>query len=46
MIHEIRTYDLKPRSTEEFGRRTAEKLPYRLGLSSLYRKIEELDIDT
>ena len=35
MIHEIRTYDLKPRSTEEFGRRTAACLPYRLELSSL-----------
>ena len=35
MIYEIRTYDLKPRSTEEFGRRTAERLPYRLGFSSL-----------
>ena len=35
MTHEIRTYDLKPGNTEEFGRRTAEKLPYRLGFSSL-----------
>ena len=35
MIYEIRTYELKPRSIPEFGRRTADKLPYRLGFSSL-----------
>ena len=35
MIYEVRTYDLKPRSLEEFARRNAEKLPGRLAYSSL-----------
>ena len=35
MIHEIRTYDLKPRATPEFLRRTGEKVPGRLAYSRL-----------
>ena len=35
MIYEIRTYELKPWSLPEFERRTAEKLPGRLGYSAL-----------
>ena len=35
MIHEIRTYDLKPRSVEQFGKNTKIKLDKRLEYSSL-----------
>ena len=35
MIHEIRTYDLKPRSVPEFERRTAEMVQGRLKYSAL-----------
>ena len=35
MIHEIRTYELKPRSVPEFGTRVAEKLPGRLEYSKI-----------
>ena len=35
MIHEIRTYDLKPRSVPEFERRIAERMPNRMAISKL-----------
>ena len=35
MIHEIRTYDIKPRSSEQFGENTKSKLDRRLAYSSL-----------
>lgn len=35
MIHEIRTYDIKPRSSEQFGENTRSKLDKRLDYSSL-----------
>ena len=35
MIYEIRTYELKPRIYDQFGRRVAEKIPARTKLSTL-----------
>ena len=35
MIHEIRTYDLKPRTVEMFGENTKSKLQKRLEYSDL-----------